>query len=189
MSHLIIKEQYLPIIKNLLDIIKIKYEDVEKGIKVDKLTSIKDLKDINTYSNANELWNQLVTTITYLETYNLTIPYINPDEAWIIDNKCFLPLNIVEIENSTIEIPYIFDKSRLYAKELNDIVKLPARIDYRAVYTNMAKIIVKKYSLKDKAYPKEERPEELNLLFGSKLYWQVYWNLDEDPENRGILVF
>ena len=152
-------------------------------LKKGKLTNQETIKMIHDLSKQ----------ISYLETnllafygYNLDdILVINEDTFFIASTKCMTkidPKNKCIYFYKPIEIPYFSNP------ELNELTKLPAKIDYRSSYYSLGALIL---FCSTNIYIFSELKETdiiLSPIYYTKLYWFLKRCFHEDCKQR-ILLF
>ena len=145
-------------------------------------------KTIFDYTSAKHLWNNFATIITFLEKeHHTTLPYFDEKSIYIIDKQFFIPTDLFyPIENNQITINSLFDKDTLHlSPEMVAIDSLPANISSKSFYYSLADYLANNIHKKQSDTSNHEK---IISIYGTKLYWMLYWNLEPDPQGRVLLV-
>ncbi len=140
------------------------------------------------YTSAKHLWNNFTNIIVFLEKqHHITLPYFDEKSIYIIDKQYFIPTNLFyPIENNQITINSLFEKNTLYlSPEMQQIDYLPAKVSSKSFYYSLADYLAN--SIYKKQIQTSTR-EQIISIYGTKLYWMLYWNLDDNPKARVLLV-
>lgn len=182
-----IKPENIEYVSNILTFLKITHTKTENIITIEnKLKSL--TKTTLDYTSAKHIWNNFATIITFLEKeHQITIPYFDEKSIYIIDKQFFIPTDLFySIENNQLTIKSLFDKDTPYlSPEMSAIDSLPANISSKSFYYSLADYLAN--SIHKKQLENSSR-EKIISIYGTKLYWMLYWNLAPNPQDRVLLV-
>jgi hypothetical protein len=159
------------------------------------------VKPLSTFLQKGKLTNQLAIKmihdlskqIAYLETnllafygYNLDdILIINDDTFFIATTKCMIN---IDATNKCLYFYKPIIKSYFSSPELNELTKLPARLDYRSSYYSLGALILF-CSTNIYIFSELKEIDEILLPINyTKLYWFLKRCFHEDSKQR-ILLF
>ena len=190
MTNIVLTSATIGFVIKILDLFHIDYKVDQSTIIFNKHDVVK-LSDYNPefdYNKAREMWNNLSIIILFLERLNITVSHIDVDSVYVIDNLFYIPTNhFYTIANNSITIGEIFNKQSEYLSyDLINITQLPSEISYKSCYNSLAKVIIKYLFFINKPLTDNLR-EKISPIYATKLYWLLYWALDNDPMNRLIL--
>ena len=133
--------------------------------------------------------NNFTLMITYLEKSNISVPFIDMQSCYIINNEYIIITDhFCPLTNNSITISTIYSKDNPFVSpELISISSLPTTIPRQSCYYSIARIILKLMFFTDKTMP-DSIPDEINYIYASKLYWLLFWCLDTNPINRMLLI-
>ena len=181
-----IKPENIEYVSNILTFFKITHTKSENII-----TSTSEVspftKTALDYTSAKHLWNNFATIITFLEKeHHTTLLYFDEKSIYIIDKQFFIPTDFFyPIENNQITIKSLFNKDTLHlSPEMSAIDSLPANISSKSFYYSLADYLANSISKKSDTSSREQ----IISIYGTKLYWMLYWNMDPDPQARVLLV-
>tara|TARA_B000000532_G_scaffold200364_1_gene166915 strand:- start:342 stop:899 length:558 start_codon:yes stop_codon:yes gene_type:complete len=182
-----VKPENIELVSQILTFFKITHTNTTDKIttegKISPLT-----KTTLDYASAKHLWNNFATIISFLEKqHQMTIPYFDEKSIYIIDTQFFIPTDLFyPIENEDITINSLFDKKTPHlSPEMKSINSLPANISSKSFYYSLADYLANSISKKPSNSPSRDK---IISIYGTKLYWMLYWNLDPDPPARVLLV-
>ena len=182
-----VKPENIEYVSNILTFFKITHTKTENIITIESDIS-PFTKTTLDYTSAKHIWNNFATIITFLEQeHDITIPYFDEKSIYIIDKQFFIPTDLFyPIENNLITINSLFDKNTLYlSPEMKEIESLPANISSKSFYYSLADYLANSISKKQQ---ENSSREKIISIYGTKLYWMLYWNLELDPQARVLLV-
>ena len=190
MTNIVLTSATIGFVTKILDLFHLDYKVDQSTIIFNKHDVVK-LSDYNPefdYNKAREMWNNLSIIILFLERLNITISHIDVNSVYVIDNLFYIPTNhFYTIADNSITIGEIFNKQSEYLSyDLINITQLPSEISYKSCYNSLAKVIIKYLFFIDKPLTDNLR-EKISPIYATKLYWLLYWALDNDPMNRLIL--
>ena len=181
-----VKPENIELVSHILTFFKIDHTNTEN-----KITSTSKIspftKTTLDYTSAKHLWNNFATIITFLEKeHHITLPYFDEKSIYIIDKQFFIPTDLFyPIKNNKITINSIFDKDTKYlSPEMTAINSLPTNISSKSFYYSLADYLAISIGKKSKTPSREQ----IISIYGTKLYWMLYWNIDPDPQARVLLV-
>jgi len=177
-------KDHLKIISEILTISLLNYTIDDDEIIFPETYNIETLEQSNyklTYSKAKELWNNLVLIITFLEKRNLTIAYLDEKTTYVINNLYLIPtIHFLPIKHGMITINNLYKKEdRFVSSELQQIQELPSIVSIQSVYNSLAKYIITNMFGSITA--------SMNEIYATKLYWVLYWCLQDNPTERLLL--
>jgi hypothetical protein len=183
-----VKPENIALVSHILTFFKITHTNTVDKINIEnKITSL--TKTILDYTSAKHLWNNFATIITFLEKeHQTTISYFDEKSIYIIDKQFFIPTDLFyQIENNQITINSLFDKNTLYlSPEMKEIESLPANISSKSFYYSLANYLANSIHKKQ---PDTSSREQIISIYGTKLYWMLYWNLEPDPQTQSYLNY
>ena len=181
-----IEPENIEYVSNILTFFKITHTKTENIITTEnKITSL--TKTTLDYTSAKHIWNNFATIITFLEKeHQITIPYFDEKSIYIIDKQFIIPTDLFyPIKNNQITINSLFDKNTQYlSPEMKEIDSLPANISSKSFYYSLADYLAISIGKKSSASSRDQ----IISIYGTKLYWMLYWNLAPDPQARVLLV-
>jgi hypothetical protein len=158
------------------------------------------VKSLSTFLKKGKLTNQetikmihdLSKQIAYLETKLLAFYGYNLDDILIINNDTFFiastkNLTRIEAKNNSIYFYKPIIKPYFSNPELNELTKLPAKIDYRSSYYSLGALIL---FCSTNIYIFSELKETdtiLSPIHYTKLYWFLKRCFHEDCKQRVLL--
>jgi hypothetical protein len=151
-------------------------KDNEIYIKCNKLEPYS--KNVGKWSCVN-LIKSLVTQITHLEASGINILGFSPDDILVVDDKIFIAINAnhsAYICNNMLKWCSTASLPVFSAPELHDIKTLPAIIPLSAWKYSLGLLILNNLKM------------DLDKMAYSKLRAFIMRCLDEDPENRFVLI-
>lgn len=181
-----IKPENIELVSQILTFFKIDHTSAEN--KISSTSKISPFtKTTLDYTSAKHLWNNFATIITFLEKqHHTTLPYFDENSIYIIDKEFFIPTDLFyPIKNNQITINSLFNKDTLnLSPEMMSIDSLPANISSKSFYYSLANYLANAIGKKSNTPSRKQ----LISIYGTKLYWMLYWNLDPDPQARVLLV-
>ena len=180
-------KEHIKIIKEILTISFLNYKTKDNTIIFPKTYTISTLAEYKNnqsnlqYSNAIEIWNNMVLLLTFLERRKVSIPYLDEHTTYVINNEYLIPTtDFLPITNGTIPINKLYKKSHRYSSvDLQKIEELPATVPIQSVYNSLAKYIITNMFGSITA--------SMNEIYATKLYWLLYWGLQDNHNDRLIL--
>ena len=155
------------------------------------------------YEKAMKLLYDFGRQIKYLITKENKCFYrLNPENLIIIDETKYIYLStsdLVDIqeeereeqENNNVTIYAPFTKNLFDSPEINRIIQIPAKVDYKSIYYSLAKLIIFFLFDQEKEKEKEEtimnHLNHLNKIKGTKLFYTLERCLQTDPDERSLL--
>jgi hypothetical protein len=178
-------KEHIKIISEILTISLLQYSIVENTIIFPKSYTISTLEasdNVLTYSSAKSLWNNMVVLLTFLEKRNLTIAYLDVKTTYVINNLYLIPtVHFLPIKNNTITINRLYSKEDIYlSSDLHLIQDLPSSAPIQSVYNSLAKYIVHNMFGTTTA--------SIDAIYATNLYWLLLWCLQENPDERLLLI-
>ena len=160
------------------------------------------VKPLSTFLQKGKLTNQetikmihdLSKQIAYLETKLLAFIGYNLEDILVINDDTFFIINtirLLKIDPSTNYIPIYspIEKPYFSNPELNELTKLPAKIDYRSNYYSLgALILFSSTNIYIFAELKEDKHDILKPIYYTKIYWFLRRCFHETC-NKRILLF
>ena len=181
-----VKPENIKLVSQILTFLKIDHTNTEN--KITPTSEISPFtKTTLDYTSAKHLWNNFATIITFLEKeHHTTLPYFDEKSIYIIDKQFFIPTDLFyPIENNQITINSLFDKDTLHVSpEMVAIDSLPANISSKSFYYSLADYLANSIGKKSDTPSREQ----IISIYGTKLYWMLYWNMDLDSQARVLLV-
>ena len=181
-----VKPENIKLVSQILTFFKITHTNTEDKITTEgKISPF--TKTTLDYASAKHLWNNFATIITFLEKqHQTTIPYFDEKSIYIIDTQFFIPTDLFyPITNNQITINSLFDKNTPHlSPEMLEVDSLPAHISSTSFYYSLADYLAISIGKKSNA----SRRDQIISIYGTKLYWMLYWNLAPDPLARVLLV-
>ena len=181
-----IKPKNIKLVSQILTFFNITHTSTENKItttcKISPFT-----KTTFDYTSAKHLWNNFATIITFLEKqHQTTIPYIDKKSIYIIDKQFFIPTDLFyPVTNNQITIKSLFEKDIPHlSPEMITIDSLPANISSKSFYYSLADYLANSIGKKSNTPSREQ----IISIYGTKLYWMLYWNVDPNPQARVLLV-
>lgn len=177
--------EHSKIISEILTISLLKYTLKGNTIIFPENYTISTLAEFNAknmpYSKAITLWNNMTLLITFLEQRKVTVPYLDEHTTYVINNNYLIPtVDFLPITNGTIPINSLYKKTDKYiSSDLHKIDELPAKLPIQSVYNSLAKYIITNMFGNNNA--------TMNEIYATKLYWLLYWCLQENPNERTLL--
>lgn len=176
--------------------------EAENEVNQETITfTAETVKPLSTFLQKGKLTNQetikmihdLSKQIAYLETNLLAFIGYNLEDILVINDDTFLIANtkrLLKIDPSTNYIPIYspIEKPYFSNPELNELTKLPARLDYRSSYYSLGALIL---FCSTNIYIFAELKEINEILFPIN-YTKLYWFLRRcfhEPCNKRILLF
>jgi len=161
-----------------------------------------NVKPLSTFLQKGKLTNQetikmihdLSKQIAYLETKLLAFIGYNLEDILVINDDTFFIINtsrLLKIDPSTNYIPIYspIEKPYFSSPELNELTKLPSKIDYRASYYSLgALILFCSTNIYIFAELKEDKHDILKPIYYTKIYWFLRRCFHETC-NKRILLF
>ena len=85
------------------------------------------------------------------------------------------------IKNNKITINHLYRKDDIYlSSDLHKIEELPAEVPVQSVYNSLAKCVIH--------YMFGSTTASMNSIYATKLYWLLFWCLQDNPEERLLLI-
>jgi hypothetical protein len=159
------------------------------------------VKPLSTFLQKGKLTNQetikmihdLSKQIAYLETNLLAFIGYNLEDILVINDDTFFIINttrLLKIDPSTNYIPIYspIEKPYFSNPELNELTKLPTRLDYRASYYSLGALILF-CSTNIYIFAELKEIDEILLpIYYTKIYWFLKRSFHETC-NKRILLF
>lgn len=181
-----VKPENIKLVSQILTFLKINHTNTEnKIITASEISPF--TKTTLDYTSAKHLWNNFATIITFLEKeHHTTLLYYDEKSIYIIDKQFFIPIDLFyPIKNNQITINSLFDKYILHlSPEMMAIDSLPVNISCKSFYYSLADYLANSISKKTNTPSREK----IISIYGTKLYWMLYWNMDPNPQARVLLV-
>lgn len=182
-----VKPENIKLVSQILTFFKIDYTNTEN-----KITPTSEISPFTKtpldYKSAKHLWNNFATIISFLEKqHQITIPYFDETSIYIIDKQFYIPTDLFyPIKNEHIIINSLFNKNSSYlSPEMKNINSLPANISSKSFYYSLADYLANSIT---KNLSNNSSRDKIISIYGTKLYWMLYWNLEPDPLSRVLLV-
>ena len=182
-----VKPENIELVSQILTFFNITHTNAEDKITTKGKISPFTKKQFD-YSSTKHLWNNFATIITFLEKqHQTTIPYFDETSIYIINKQFFIPTDLFyPITNNQITINTLFDKNTPHlSPEMLEIDSLPAHISSTSFYYSLADYLAN--SMNENKSDITSR-DKIISIYGTKLYWMLYWNLSPDPPARVLLV-
>jgi len=177
-------------------------ENEKESKKETIIFTAENVKPLSTLLQKGKLTNQetikmihdLSKQIAYLETNLLAFIGYNIEDILVINYDTFFIINtsrLLKIDPSTnyINIYSPIEKPYFSSPELNELTKLPSKIDYRASYYSLgALILFCSTNIYIFAELKEDDRDILKPIYYTKIYWFLRRCFHE-TDNKRILLF